>query len=62
VLDIGRCHLQDDISNRMRHFVKDYAVSHALPLYDLRAQEGFLRTMMVRIASTGEIMVVIVVG
>ncbi len=62
VLDIGRCHLQDDISNRMRHFVKDYAVSHVLPLYDLRAQEGFLRTMMVRIASTGEIMVVIVVG
>lgn len=62
VLDINRCHLQDDISNRMRHFVKDYAREHELPLYDLRAQEGFLRTMMVRIASTGEIMVVIVVG
>lgn len=62
VLDIKRCHLQDDISNRMRRFVKDYAREHGLPLYDLRAQEGYIRTMMVRIASTGEIMVVLVVA
>ncbi|MDE6854674.1 MAG: 23S rRNA (uracil(1939)-C(5))-methyltransferase RlmD [Muribaculaceae bacterium] len=62
VLDIDRCWLQDDISNRMRRFVKDYGKAHGLPFYDLKAQEGFLRTMMVRIASTGEIMVVLVVG
>ncbi len=62
VLDISRCHLQDDISNRMRHFVKDYGKAHGLPFYDLKAQCGFLRTMMVRIASTGEMMVVLVVG
>lgn len=62
VLDINRCWLQDDISNRMRRFVKAYGKEHGLPFYDLRAQQGFLRTMMVRIASTGEIMVVIVVG
>lgn len=62
VLDIDRCYLQDDISNRMRRFVKDYGKAHNLPFYDLRAQQGFLRTMMVRIASTGEMMVVIVVG
>lgn len=62
VLDIDRCYLQDDISNRMRRFVKDYGKAHNLPFYDLKAQQGFLRTMMVRIASTGEMMVVIVVG
>lgn len=62
VLDIGRCHLQADISNRMRHFVKNYGKEHGLPFYDLKAQRGFLRTLMVRIASTGEIMVVLVVG
>ena len=62
VLDIDRCWLQDDISNRMRRYVKDYGKAHGLPFYDLKAQEGFLRTMMVRIASTGEIMVVLVVG
>lgn len=62
VLDIKRCHLQDDISNRMRRFVKDYGKAHGLPFYDLRNQTGFLRTMMVRIASTGQSMVVLVVG
>lgn len=62
VLDIDRCYLQDDISNRMRRFVKEYGKAHGLPFYDLRAQNGFLRTMMVRIASTGEIMVVLSVG
>lgn len=62
VLDIDKCHLQKDISNEMRHFVKDYCKEHNLPFYDLKAQHGFIRTMMVRTASTGEIMVVIVVG
>lgn len=62
VLDIRRCHLQDDLSNVMRLFVKSFAKEHALRFYDLRANSGFLRTMMVRIASTGEIMVVMVFG
>ena len=62
VLDIDRCYLQDDISNRMRRHIKEYVKAHNLPFYDLKAQSGFLRTMMVRIASTGEIMVVLVVG
>jgi len=62
VLDIARCYLQDDISNRMRRHIKNYGKAHGLPFYDLKAQSGFLRTMMVRIASTGEIMVVLVVG
>lgn len=62
VLDIERCYLQNDISNRMRRHIKEYGKTHGLPFYDLKAQSGFLRTMMVRIASTGEIMVVLVVG
>ncbi|MDE6120802.1 MAG: TRAM domain-containing protein, partial [Muribaculaceae bacterium] len=52
VLDIDRCFLQDDLSNRIRKFVKAYGIDHDLDFYDARAQEGFLRTMMVRIAST----------
>lgn len=62
VLDIKQCHLQDDLGNRLRLFVKDYAKSHGLPFYDLRAQQGLMRTMMIRIASTGEVMVVMVFG
>lgn len=62
VLDIKKCHLQDDFSNRLRLFIKEYGKEHGLPFYDLRANIGLLRTLMVRIASTGEIMAVMVFG
>ena len=62
VLDIKACHLQDDITNRLRLSVKDYGKKHGLEFYDIRAQSGFLRNMVVRTASTGEIMVIMVVG
>lgn len=62
VLDIDKCYLQDDFSNRLRHFIKDYCIGHGLPFYDLRANEGLIRTLMVRMASTGEIMAVVVLG
>lgn len=62
VLDIHKCVLQDDFSNRLRLFIKDYGKEHGLPFYDLRAQHGLLRTLMVRMASTGQIMAVMVFG
>ena len=62
VLDIDRCHLQDDLGNKLRLHVKEYAKANGLTFYDLRAQTGLLRTMMIRIASTGETMVVISFG
>lgn len=62
VLDIEECHLQDDFGNRLRNFVKDYGKKNNLSFYDLKANNGFLRTLMIRIASTGEIMAVMVVG
>lgn len=62
VLDIKRCHLQDDFGNRLRLFIKDFGKKHGYAFYDLRAQQGLLRTLMIRIASTGEIMAVMVFG
>ncbi len=62
VLDINKCHLQDDLGNRIRLFIKDFGKAHGYEFYDLREQHGFLRTLMIRIASTGEVMVVMVVG
>ncbi len=60
VLDIHKCWLQDDISNRIRNSIKEYALNNDLTFFDLRNQEGFLRTLMIRTTSTGELMVVIV--
>lgn len=62
VLDIKKCWLQDDISNEMRLFIREYALQQGYSFYDLRAQTGLMRTIMVRITSTGEIMLVVVFG
>lgn len=62
VLDIDRCHLQDDLGNRIRLFIKNYAIENGLTFFDLRAQTGLLRTLMIRIASTGQTMAVLSFG
>ncbi|NLO69922.1 MAG: 23S rRNA (uracil(1939)-C(5))-methyltransferase RlmD [Porphyromonadaceae bacterium] len=60
VLDIKKCWLQDDIQNQIRNEIRAYALQNNLTFFDLRAQEGFLRTMMVRTTSTGELMLIMV--
>ncbi len=62
VLDIEECYLQDHLGDEIRLFIKEYAKQHSLSFYDLRQQYGLLRTLMIRIASTGEVMVVISFG
>ena len=62
MLDIDRCHLQDDLGNRIRKFIKNYGKENGYTFYDLREQHGLLRTLMIRIASTGEVMVVLSFG
>ncbi len=59
ILDIEHCHLQEDPSNAIRNEVKAFAIEHQIPFYNARKQEGLLRTLMIRIASTGEIMVLV---
>ena len=59
ILDVHKCHLQEDPSNDIRNFIKDFGIENGLEFYNPRAQSGLLRTIMLRISSTGEIMVVI---
>jgi len=59
ILDVEKCHLQEEPSNEIRNFIKDFGVENNLEFYNPRAQEGLLRTVMIRISSNGEIMVVI---
>ena len=56
ILDIDQCLLMSDINNRLRNSIREYAISHQLSFYDLRAQTGLLRNMMLRTSATGEIM------
>lgn len=59
ILDIKKCHLQEDPSNAIRLEIKDYALKNGLSFFNPRQQEGLLRTLMLRTASTGEIMVLV---
>ncbi|MGA1227120.1 MAG: 23S rRNA (uracil(1939)-C(5))-methyltransferase RlmD [Tamlana sp.] len=59
ILDLNKCHLQEDPSNAIRNAVKKFAIENDLEFFNTRNQTGFLRTMMIRTASTGDIMVMI---
>ena len=60
VLAIEKCWLQDDISNRIRNTVRDYAYEHNYSFINLRTQEGMLRNMIIRTSTTGELMVILI--
>jgi 23S rRNA (uracil1939-C5)-methyltransferase len=59
ILNIDTCHLQPEPSNAIRNFVRDWAMERDLPFFNPRSQEGWLRTMMIRVASSGQVLVVI---
>lgn len=58
VLDIKKCWLQADPSNQIRNWVRDYALRNKLEFFDLREQHGFLRNLIIRTSSKGELMVI----
>ena len=60
VLDIQKCYLQHDLSNRIRLFVKRFAIENKIPFFDLREQTGTMRNLIIRNTSTGEWMVTVV--
>ena len=60
VLDIKQCHLQAEPSNEIRNFIKAYAIENNLTFFDLREQTGYLRNMIVRTASNGDVMLIVV--
>lgn len=59
ILDIKKCHLQQDPSNSIRLATRNFAIDNDLSFFNPRNQHGLLRTLMIRTASTGEIMVLV---
>jgi len=62
IVRIDACHLQAEPTNRLRNFIRDLAFEHQWPFYDIRAHEGFLRNLQVRLCRSGEIMANIVIA
>jgi len=61
VLNINRCHLQEEPSNAIRLFVRNYAQAKGLSFYDVRKWQGLLRNLIIRNTSTDDLMVILVV-
>ncbi len=59
ILNINKCWLQPDPSNDIRNTAKRLAVEQGLKFYDLKEQRGFMRHIMVRITTLGEIMLIV---
>jgi len=62
IVDIETCYLQAEPTNKLRMAVKKFAKDNDFSFYDIRRHTGFLRNMQVRLCTTGELMVNIVLG
>ena len=59
IININKCWLQSEPSNSIRNFIYNYAVRNNLSFFDIKEQTGFLRTLIIRTSSTGEVMVIV---
>ena len=62
IVDIKKCHLQDDISNTIRNGIKKFAIESQVDFFNPYKNEGLLRNLMIKITSTNDIMVLLQFG
>jgi len=62
VLNIYECWLMDSVNNRIRNTIRDFAQQNNFSYYDIRAHTGWLRNIVVRYCTTGELMVNIIIN
>ena len=59
VVDVQTCHLQEDLSNEIRNFVRTHTQKHNLEYYDAKAHTGLMRNMILRNTSLGQWMLIV---
>lgn len=62
VFDVDHCYLQPEPSNEIRLAIKEIALRENVSFFDLRKQTGYLRTVTIRTANTGEVMAIVQVA
>lgn len=60
VLNIEKCWLQSELSNEIRNEIRDYCLEKQFEFFDIKAQIGLMRNVVIRTSNTGELMVVII--
>jgi 23S rRNA (uracil1939-C5)-methyltransferase len=62
VLDISECFLMDEVNNRIRNTVRSFALENKFSFYDAREHTGWLRNLIIRHCTTGELLVNLCLG
>lgn len=62
VVEIDTCHLQEEPTNFIRKAVAAYVLANQLPFYNIKSHEGWIRNLLVRSSTTGELMVNMVIA
>lgn len=62
VVEINTCHLQEEPTNLVRKTIAAFAIEHGLPFYDIKRHEGWIRNLLIRTSTTGELMVNVVIA
>lgn len=60
VFDVKTCYLQPQLSNTIRLAIKDFTTQHGFEYFNLRRQTGLMRNVMIRMTTTGQVMVLVV--
>jgi 23S rRNA (uracil1939-C5)-methyltransferase len=62
IVDVETCYLQEEPTNQLRIAIKKWAIENDMPFYDIKTHQGWLRTMQLRVCTTGEVMLNVVLG
>jgi 23S rRNA (uracil1939-C5)-methyltransferase len=57
VLDINTCYLMEEPTNAIKNTIRSYALQQGCSFYDIRNHTGWLRTLVIRVCTTNEVMV-----
>lgn len=60
IVNIDKCWLQADPSNKIRNTIRDFAIDQNLGFFEPKEQSGFLRNLIIRTSTTGDLMVIVV--
>jgi 23S rRNA (uracil1939-C5)-methyltransferase len=55
-ISIFECFLMDEVNNRIRNSMRDIAAENQFSFYDIKEHTGWLRNLIIRYCTTGELM------
>ncbi len=60
IINVDKCYLQTDPSNEIRNKLREFTKADGYDYYNAHSHEGFMRNVIIRTASTGELMIVVI--